>query len=80
MTDVNDIKWVTVYEADGEMEALIVKGLLEANEIECVMDENASPYVIMGIPAHVTVHIKVKEEDTLVARALIEEPAPVVYE
>lgn len=75
-----DINWVTVYEADGEMEAAIVRGLLEANDIPCIMDENASPYVIMGIPAHVTVFIKVQEKDALVARELIEQPAPIEYE
>lgn len=80
MTEYSDIKWVTVYEANGEMEAAIVKGLLESSGIECVMDENASPYVIMGIPAHVSVMVKVKEEDVMIARELIEQPAPMVYE
>lgn len=80
MTDESDIKWVTVYEANGEMEAAIIKGLLEASDIECIMDENASPYVIMGIPLHVTVSIKVMEKDALVAQELIEQPAPEEFE
>lgn len=80
MTEQGEIDWVTVYEADGEMEAEIVKGMLESNGIECVLDENASPYVIMGIPAHVSVSIKVMAADALVARELIEEPAPLLYE
>lgn len=80
MGEQNEILWVTVYEADGEMEAAIVKGMLEASGIACVMDENASPYVIMGIPTHVNVSIKVMEADAAVARELIEQPAPVNYE
>ncbi len=76
MIDEEEIRWVTVYEANGEMEATIVKGLLESSDIECIMDENASPYVIMGIPLHVTVSIKVMEKDAALARELIEQPAP----
>ncbi len=80
MTDQSEITWVTVYEADGEMEALIVQGLLESNGIECMLDENESPYVIMGMPTHITVSINVMEADALVAREIIEQPAPIEYE
>lgn len=80
MTDENMIKWITVYEANGEMEAAIVKGLLDSNDIPCIMDENASPYVIMGIPLHVTVTIKVMEKDAQIAKELIEQPVPEEFE
>ncbi len=80
MTEKSEITWVTVYEADGEMDAEIIKGLLESSGIECVLDENEAPYIIMGIPTHITVSVKVMESDALVARELIEQPPSVEYE
>jgi len=80
MDQEHDITWVTVYEAEGESEAIVIKGLLEASGIECIMDENESPYVIMGIPAHIPVFIKVMEADAAVAKELIAQPPPVLYE
>lgn len=76
----HDIEWVTVYEADGETEAIVIKGLLEASGIECVMEEHVADYVIMGVPAHVPVAIKVMAADAPIARELIEQPPPVLYE
>jgi len=80
MSETQDVKWVTVYEAEGEMEAMVVKGLLDASGIPCMLDENSSPYVILGIPVHGLVRIMVMETDRVVARALIEQPAPMHYE
>lgn len=80
MVNVGEAVWVTVYEADGEMDALIVKGMLESSGIQCILDENSTPYVIMGIPVHVPVMVKVMEADAMLAREIIEQPAPVIYE
>lgn len=80
MNEDTDVKWVTVYEAEGEMEAYVVHGLLESAGIACMIDENSTPYVIMGVPVHATVSVKVMEQDAVLAKALIEQPAPVQYE
>ncbi len=80
MNEAQDVKWVTVYEAEGEMEAMVVRGLLEASGIPCMLDENSSPYAILGVPVHGLVKVLVMETDVVVARALIEQPAPVRYE
>ncbi|MFC1993005.1 DUF2007 domain-containing protein [Chloroflexota bacterium] len=34
-----------VYRAVGEMEAMVIKGLLESNEIPCFLKSNAAPSV-----------------------------------
>jgi hypothetical protein len=36
---------IEVYRANGEAEALIIKGLLEANGIPCVLKSSAAPSV-----------------------------------
>ena len=36
---------IEVYRAAGEAEALIIKGLLEANDIPCVLKSSAAPSV-----------------------------------
>ena len=38
-------KLVRVYRAEGEAEALIIKGLLESNGILCLLRSNAAPSV-----------------------------------
>lgn len=80
MDQEHDITWVTVYEAEGDSEAVVIKGLLEASGIECVLDESEATFVVMGIPDHVPVLVKVMEADAAVARELINQPPPVVYE
>lgn len=80
MDEEHDITWVTVYEADGETEAIVIKGLLESSDIECVMEERVADYVIMGVPAHIPIAIKVMAADAPLAREIIEQPPPVVYE
>jgi len=39
------MKMVAVYQATGEAEAQIVKGLLESNGIHCLLRSNAAPSV-----------------------------------
>ena len=76
MPGKNEMKWVIVYEADGEMEAEIIKGLLETSGIECAIDESATPYEITGMPANVNVPIRVLEKDVSTALELIRKKAP----
>jgi hypothetical protein len=77
MTKKNEMKWVVVYEADGEMDAEIIKGLLEANDIECFIDEGGTPYEITGMPANVNVPVRVQEKDAPAAIELINRRPPV---
>ena len=77
MTKKDGLKWVIVYEADGEMDAEIIKGLLEANGIESVIDEGGTTHEITGMPANVNIPIRVQEKDALAAETLINSmPAP----
>ena len=41
------MKLVKVYRARGEMEAQVIKGLLESNGIPCLLQSNAAPSVHM---------------------------------
>ena len=39
----NSEKLVKVYQAAGEMEAQVIKGLLESNGIPCLLESSAAP-------------------------------------
>jgi Putative prokaryotic signal transducing protein len=77
MTINNEIKWVVVYEADGEMDAEIIKGLLNANGIECFIDESGTTHEITGTPANVNVPVRVREKDAPTAIELINSRPPI---
>ena len=65
---------VEVYRAAGEVEAQIIKGLLESNGIPCLLQSNAAPsvhpFVFDGMGA---VKIMVKESFKDKAKRLIRE-------
>ena len=42
MNEETEIKWVVVHEAAGEIDAEIIKGLLNWNGIECFLDESGT--------------------------------------
>jgi hypothetical protein len=58
------------------MDAEIVKGLLNANGIECFIDEGGTPYEITGMPANVNVPVRVQEKDAPAAIELINRRPP----
>lgn len=65
---------VVVYRAWGEMEAGIIKGLLETNGIKCMMESTAAPSVhAFNIDGMGETRILVKEEDAANAKKIIEE-------
>ena len=41
----NNQELVSVYKAAGELEAQVIKGLLESNGIPCILKSNAAPSV-----------------------------------
>ncbi len=65
---------VEVYRAWGEMEALVIKGLLESNGIPVILKSNAAPsahyFTVDGLGE---TRIMVSEGDAEVARQLIED-------
>ena len=66
-------KMVEVYRAVGEAEAQIIKGLLESNEIPCLMKSNAAPSVHMfTVDGMGEVKVMVWESMAEKARGLIE--------
>ena len=74
MTLIDNPDWKVVYSASGLNEANIVKGLLESNGIECVIDMSES--VLSGlIPTELDAElpILVNKEDESIALKLINE-------
>ena len=76
MNDKNEMKWVVVHEAAGEMDAEIIKGLLVSNGIECLIDESTTTHEITGLPVNANIPILVQEKDAAVATALIDRRPP----
>ena len=65
-------KLVMVYRAVGEAEALIIKGLLESNDIPCLLKSNAAPSVhVFAVDGMGEVKVMVKESRAKEARRLI---------
>ncbi len=63
---------VEVYQAAGEAEALIIKGLLESNGLLCVLRSNAAPSVhVFAIDGMGEVKVMVRESRAEKARRLI---------
>ncbi len=66
------MKMVEVYRAAGEVEAQIIKGLLESNGIYCLLKSNAAPSVhVFAIDGMGEVRVMVKESLAERARRLI---------
>ena len=65
-------KLVEVYQAAGELEAQVIKGLLESNGIPCVLRSNAAPSVhVFTVDGMGEVKILVRESRAEKARKLI---------
>ena len=65
-------KMVEVYQAAGEAEAQIIKGLLESNGIHCLLKSNAAPSVhVFAIDGMGEVKIMVGDSVVEKARRLI---------
>ncbi len=63
---------VKVYQAIGEAEALIIKGLLESNGILCILRANAAPSVhVFAINGMGEVKVMVRDSTAEKARRLI---------
>jgi hypothetical protein len=68
------IKLVEVYRATGEAEALIIKSLLESNDIPCLLKSNAAPSVhVFTVDGMGEVKVMVSESKAEEARSLIGE-------
>ena len=67
-----DEKLVEVYQATGEMEAQVIKGLLESYEIPCFLKSNVAPSVHMfTINGMGEVKVMVLDSDVEKTRQLI---------
>jgi len=67
-------KLVTVYVADGELDAHVIKGLLEVNDIPCLIKSNAPPAAYMPMVGGVgNIRVMVEESKAEEARQLITE-------
>ena len=67
-------KMVEVYRAAGEIEALVIKGLLESGGISCILKSNAAPSVHMfAIDGMGEVSVMVWESRAEEAKKLIKE-------
>ncbi len=65
-------KTVEVYQAAGEAEAQIIKGLLESNEIPCLLKSHAAPSVhVFAINGLGEVKVMVRESRAEEAKRLI---------
>ncbi len=65
-------KTVEVYRAAGEAEAQIIKGLLESNEIPCLLKSHAAPSVhVFAINGLGEVKVMVRESRAEEAKRLI---------
>ncbi len=63
---------VEVYRATGEMEALVIKGLLESNGIPCFLKSNAAPSVhVLTVDGLGEVAVMVSESMAEKAKELI---------
>lgn len=80
MTEKEEMKLIVVYEANGELDAEIIKGLLVANGIECFIDISSAPHEIMGMQVNITIPIKVQEKDATAAIDLINTRPPISSE
>ena len=66
------MKLVVVYQATGEAEAQIIKGLLESNGIRCLLQSNAAPSVhVFAVDGMGEVKVMVRESVAEKARRLI---------
>ncbi len=66
-------KLVEVYRAHGELEALVVKGLLESNGIATILKSDAALSVhVLTVDGMGEVSVMVRESDAEAARQLIE--------
>lgn len=68
------IKLVEVYKAFGEAEALIIKSLLESNDIHCLLKSHAAPSVhVFTVDGMGEVKVMVSEKRAEEAKRLIGE-------
>jgi hypothetical protein len=68
------MKLVEVYRAIGEAEALIIKSLLESNDIPCLLKSHAAPSVhVFTVDGMGEVKVMVSESKAEEARGLIGE-------
>ncbi len=66
------MKLVAVYQATGEAEAQIIKGLLESNGIRCLLQSNAAPSVhVFATDGMGEVKVMVRESMSEIAKRLI---------
>jgi hypothetical protein len=73
-----EMKLVEVYRAVGEAEALIIKSLLESNDIPCLLKSHAAPSVhVFTVDGMGEVKVMVSESKAEEARRLIGEQASV---
>jgi hypothetical protein len=73
-----EMKLVEVYRAVGEAEALIIKSLLESNDIPCLLKSHAAPSVhVFTVDGMGEVKVMVSESKAGEARRLIGEQASV---
>ncbi|MBI4286399.1 MAG: DUF2007 domain-containing protein [Chloroflexi bacterium] len=69
---------VEVYLAKNEMEALVIKGLLESYNIPCILKSNAAPSVfVFTVDGMAEVRVLVPEAQAEEARRLITEESDV---
>ena len=70
----SDEKLVAVYRASGEMQAQVVKGLLESNGIPCLLKSQAAPSVhAFAVDGMGEVFVMVAAADAEEARKLVAE-------
>jgi hypothetical protein len=68
---------VEVYHARNQMEAQVIKGLLESFNIPCILKSNAAPSVhVLTVDGMSEVHIMVLESLALQAKELINQKPP----
>ncbi len=66
------MKLVAVYQATGEAEAQIIKGLLESNGIRCLLQSNEAPSVhVFATDGMGEVKVMVRESMSEIAKRLI---------
>jgi hypothetical protein len=69
----DEVPFVVVYEASGDKEALIVKGVLESEAIECSLSSDVPHTVVpLNINGLGAVRISVLEKDAERAKEIIE--------
>ena len=66
-------EFIEVYKAAGEVEAYVIKGLLESNDIPCIFQSQTGPSVYMFVGSGLgEIKILVKPEDAEAAQQLLE--------